>query len=124
MKTLLALLALVAASLAADPPRIVTEDVARNKFSLINKPLALGGWVASSREISATHTRIEFGSYLVATVPTAALPRIRLTPGRALYAYIQSVDRLDINLVLLGNHVGYDINRKPVYSWQQTGDKW
>ena len=126
MKTLLiALLAIASAALAADPLHLTTADVEKSKFSLINKSICLGGWVAKTQEVSPTQTKIEFGGSLVTTIPTSAVPRIKNTGAlRALYVYVASVDGTNINIVLLGNHVGYDINRKPIYSWQQTGDKW
>ena len=111
--------------LAAEPLRLNTAEVKNSKFSLVNKPICLGGWVARAQEVSPTQTKIEFGNSLVTTVPTTDVPRIKNTGAlRALYIYVASVDGPDINIVLLGNHVGYDINRKPTYSWQRTADKW
>ena len=125
MKSLIfASLAIASTALAVDPLHLTTADVEKSKFSLINKPICLGGWVAKGKEISATQTKIEFGCSLVTTIPTTAVPRIKNATHRALYVYVASVDGSNINIVLLGNHVSYDINRKPIYSWQQTADKW
>ena len=125
MKSLIfASLAIASTALAVDPLHLTTADVEKSKFSLINKPICLGGWVAKAQEISPTQTKIEFGSSLVTTIPTTAVPRIKNSGLRALYVYVASVDGSNINIVLLGNHVSYDINRKPIYSWQQTADKW
>lgn len=124
MKTFLFSFLVVSAIAFADPPHVTTEDIARNKFSLLNKPVALAGWAFRPKEVSPTQTKIEFGNWVVATIPTAAMDRFRGPTGRMLYVYVFQVDRLEIQIAILGNHVGYDLNRKPVFSWQQNGDKW
>lgn len=124
MKTILFVLAALVTSVLAAPPHYSPAEVAKSKFTLVNQPIGLFAWKPEIQEISAKESRVDFGDGLTMTIPNSAKAQIAaLDPRGLLYVYVRSVEARKINIVLLGNHVDYDINGKPKFSWQRNADK-
>ena len=123
MKTVLfAFLSLVSVALAQKPLVLSSALVAQSKFTMLNKVVGLRVYTIKSQEISTTETLLDFGNGLTCKFPTADLMKLRARKNRIIYVLIQSIKDDEINVVIMGNHVAYDINAKAVYSWQETGD--
>lgn len=124
MKTiLLSLLSLVSLSFAQDSIVTSADALSRSKFSMLNKVVGLTAVYAKSKEVSTTETLIDFGRGITAKFPTAQMIKMNPRKTTIVYVFVKSFDGDDISVVILGNHVGYDINRRAVYSWQEHGDK-
>lgn len=121
--TLLVLLSIASLSFAQSHPSASAEGIANAKFSYLNKVVGITAEYAKSKEISATETLIDFGRGVTARFLTAQIAKLNPRKTTIVYALVKSFDGDAINIVILGNHVGYDINRRPVYSWQEHGDK-
>lgn len=124
MKTILfVLLSLASVALAQNPPRLTSELIASRKFTLLNQVVSLSSYTATAKETSPTESLVDFGNGVTCKFPTAHVSKIDARKNRVVYVHVQSFKDDAINVVILGNHVGYDLNRKAVYSWQQNGDK-